>query len=114
MSKNGLMKSIMSNSTYIPSTINPNTSNLNQNNPNFSMFTNFDNLEDDFDFFGPSISKPRPGRIIHQTTEQSIDKKGNKVIKTKTIREIDTIKNNNQQRIKKILKKNNSQKNYFI
>ena len=112
MSKNGLMKSIMSNSTYIPSTINPNTSNLNQNNPNFSMFTNFDNLEDDFDFFGPSISKPRPGRIIHQTTEQSIDKKGNKVIKTKTIREIDTIKNNNQRRIKKILKKNNSQKNY--
>ena len=118
MSKNKFMKSTISNSTYMPSTINQNSSNLisnsniNQNNPNFSMFSNIDNLEDDSEFFAPSNSRARPGRIIHQTTEQSIDQKGNRVVKTRTIREIDSL-NNKGRRKKKIIRKINSQKIFY-
>ena len=122
MSKNGFKKSTISNSTLIPSTINQNSlnylsnSNLNINNPNFLNFSNLDNL-DDSDFFAPSKNQTRPGRIIHQSTERSIDKKGIRVIKTKTVREIDSIndiyknKNNKNKKIK-IITKNRSQANY--
>ena len=119
MSKNGFKKSTISNSTLVPSTINQNSlnyvsnSNLNINNQNFLSFSNLDNL-DDSDFFAPSKNQTRPGRIIHQTTEHSIDKRGIRVIKTKTVREIDSIndiKKNKNKKIK-IITKNKSQKNY--
>ena len=89
---------------------------MNINNPNFLNFSNLDNL-DDSDFFAPSKNQTRPGRIIHQSTERSIDKKGIRVIKTKTVREIDSIndiyknKNNKNKKIK-IITKNRSQVNY--
>ena len=120
MSKNGFKKSTISNSTIIPSSINDNSSNcvsntnLNQNNPNFSIFSNLDNLDDDSDFFAPSKTKVRPGKIIHQSTEHSIDKRGIRVVKTKTIREIDSINDIPKNRNKKIkiIAKNKSQSNY--
>ena len=120
MSKNEFKKSIASNSTLIPSSINPNysyyvsNSNLNQNNQNFSTFSNLENFEDDSDFFAPSTVKNHQGRILHQTTEHSIDRKGNRVIKIKTVREIDFNSFNNKIKNKKIklITKNNSQKNY--
>ena len=120
MSKNGFKKSTISNSTIIPSSINDNSSNcvsntnLNQNNTNFSIFSNLDNLDDDSDFFAPSKTKVRPGKIIHQSTEHSIDKRGIRVVKTKTIREIDSINDIPKNRNKKIkiIAKNKSQSNY--
>ena len=120
MSKNGFKKSTISNSTLIPSSINANSSNyisntnLNQNNPNFSIFSNLDNLDDDSDFFAPSQVKDRPGKIIHQTTEHSIDKRGIRVVKTKTVREIDSIDDipKNKKQKYKIITKTKSQSNY--
>ena len=41
------------------------------------------NFKDELEFFSPRSSQERPGRIIHQSTEQSIDKKGNHVFKKK-------------------------------
>jgi len=95
-------KKLTSNSTLMASSINQNTSNylsnsnINQNNPNFSYFSNLENLVEDSDFFVSSAVNGRPGKIIHQTTEHSIDKKGNHVVKIKTIRELNqnSIKNN--------------------
>ena len=120
MSKNEFKKSIASNSTLIPSSINPNcsyyvsNSNLNQNNQNFSTFSNLENFEDDSDFFAPSTVKNHQGRILHQTTEHSIDRKGIRVIKIKTVREIDSNLFNNKIKNKKIkiITKNKSQNNY--
>ena len=120
MSKNVFKKPHQSNSTLIPSSINQNSSNfitnsnLIQGNQSFSSFSNLENIEEDPYFFSPSSVNIRPGRIIHQSTEQSIDQKGNRVIKTKTIREIDsnTINKNNKNRTIKIITKNKSQKYY--
>ena len=120
MSKNGYKKPFASNSTLIPSPINQNSSNfisnsnLNQNNPSFSSFSNLENIEEDPYFFSPLSVNNRPGRIIHQSTEQSIDKKGNRVIKTKTIRELDSNSINVISKNKKIkiITKTRSQKNY--
>ena len=120
MSKNEFKKSIASNSTLIPSSINHNysnlisNSNLNQNNQNFSSFSNIEFFDEDSDFFAPSTVKNHTGRIIHQTTEQSIDRKGNRVIKIKTVREIDSNLFNGKQKNKKIkiITKNKSQNNY--
>ena len=121
MSKNGFKKSTISNSTLVPSTINQNSlnylsnSNLNINNQNFLNFSNLDIL-DDSDFFAPSKNQTRPGRIIHQSTERSIDKRGIRVIKTKTVREIDSIndiyKNKNKNKKLKIITKTKSHANY--
>ena len=49
------------------------------------------NFEDEYELFSQKKNSGRPGKIIHQSTEQSIDKQGNRVIKTKTVREIGTI-----------------------
>ena len=120
MSKNGFKKSTISNTTLAPSTINPNSSNfisnsnLNLNNQNFLNFSILDNL-DDSDFFAPPKNQTRPGRIIHQTTEHSIDKKrGIRVVKTKIVREIDSINDlrKNKNKKIKIITKNRSQANY--
>ena len=42
-------------------------------------------FSEDIDFFEDFSSYQRPGKIIHQSTEQSYDKKGNKVTKTKIL-----------------------------
>ena len=49
---------------------------------------NFKEFSEDSDFFEDFTSYQRAGRIIHQSTEQSYDNKGNKVTKTKIVREI--------------------------
>ena len=121
MSKNVIKRTIASNSTLMPSTINQNSSNfisnsnLYQNNLNFSSFSKLENLEEDSDFFSPStVNHNRPGKIIHQSTEHSIDRKGNRVIKTKIIRELDsnTINNIYKNKKIKIITKTNSHKDY--
>ena len=121
MNKNVIKRTIASNSTLMPSTINQNSSNfisnsnLYQNNPNFSSFSKLENLEEDSDFFSPlTVNNNRPGRIIHQSTEHSIDRKGNRVIKVKIIRELDSYTINDIYKNKriKIITKTNSQKNY--
>ena len=50
---------------------------------------NFKDYSEDSDFFEDFAPYHRTGRIIHQSTEQSYDDKGNKVTKTKIVREID-------------------------
>ena len=49
---------------------------------------------EDSDFFEDFTPYQRAGRIIHQSTEQSYDDKGNKVTKTKIVREIDNSSSN--------------------
>ena len=49
---------------------------------------NFKEFSEDSDFFEDFTPYQRAGRIIHQSTEQSYDNKGNKVTKTKIVREI--------------------------
>ena len=53
-------------------------------------------FSEDIDFFEDFSSYQRPGKIIHQSTEQSYDKKGNKVTKTKIIRELEDSSSNNK------------------
>ena len=62
------------------------------------------NFEDEYELFSQEKNHERPGKIIHQSTEQSIDKQGNRVIKTKTVREIGTI----EKRTKKFVEPKNS------
>ena len=62
------------------------------------------NIEDEYELFSQKNNRERPGKIIHQSTEQSIDKQGNRVIKTKTVREIGTI----EKRTKKFVEPKNS------
>ena len=62
------------------------------------------NYEDELELFAQKKIHERPGKIIHQSTEQSIDKQGNRVIKTKTVREIGTI----EKRTKKFVEPKNS------
>ena len=51
------------------------------------------NMEDNPEFFSKIYNPERPGRIIHQSTEHSFDDQGNRVVTTKTIREIDSVGN---------------------
>ena len=62
------------------------------------------NFEDEYELYSQKNNRERPGKIIHQSTEQSIDKQGNRVIKTKTVREIGTI----EKRTKKFVEPKNS------
>ena len=55
---------------------------------------NIKDFSEDSDFFEDFTPYQRTGRIIHQSTEQSYDDKGNKVTKTKIIREIDNSSSN--------------------
>ena len=55
---------------------------------------NIKDFSEDSDFFEDFTPYQRTGRIIHQSTEQSYDDKGNKVTKTKIIREIDDSSSN--------------------
>ena len=54
---------------------------------------NTKDYSEDSDFFEDFTPYQRTGRIIHQSTEQSYDDKGNKVTKTKIVREIDNTSN---------------------
>ena len=47
------------------------------------------NLDDDEDLFSPISDQEHSGKIIHQSTEHSYDNMGNRVVTTKTVREID-------------------------
>ena len=94
MSKNGYRNKSKSKYTY-------QTNNTNNSNSE----TQFNNLEDDLDFFSPISNQERPGRIIQQSTEHSYDDMGNRVVTTKTVREIDTMDNKNKNF-------NNSKKSY--
>ena len=69
------------------------------------------NFKDELEFFSPRSSQERPGRIIHQSTEQSIDKKGNHVFKKKTVREIgiNETQNKNIKQSKNNISSKNSQ-----
>ena len=55
---------------------------------------NIKDYSEDSDFFEDFTPYQRAGRIIHQSTEQSYDDKGNKVTKTKIVREIDNSSSN--------------------
>ena len=71
---------------------------------------NIKDFSEDSDFFEDFIPYQRTGRIIHQSTEQSYDDKGNKVTKTKIVREIED-SSNSKQNYKEIKISNNKRKN---
>ena len=78
----------------------------------------YKNFEEEIEFFSPISSQDRPGRIIHQSTEQSFDEQGNRVIKTKTVREINTLETNNRsiqssRNSKGIMQDNQPREKYF-
>ena len=61
---------------------------------------NMKEFSEDTDFFNDFTPQQRNGRIIHQSTEHSYDDQGNKVTKTKIVREInDTSKKNKTEEI---------------
>ena len=68
-------------------------------------------FSEDSDFFEDFSPYQRTGRIIHQSTEQSYDDKGNKVTKTKIVREIDDNKNYHETKISN--NKRNKREIYF-
>ena len=63
---------------------------------------NMKDFSEDSDFFEDFTPYQRTGRIIHQSTEHSYDDKGNKVTKTKIVREIEDSSNskNNYNEVK--------------
>ena len=61
-------------------------SSLNLTNDFSPLYTQ--NWQNESNLLTPYTYNEQPSRIIHRSTEQSIDKHGNKVIKIKTIREI--------------------------
>ena len=69
-------------------------------------------FSEDSDFFEDFSPYQLNGRIIHQSTEQSYDEKGNKVTKTKIVREINDLSNKkNNHEIK--ISKTNEEKDIF-
>ena len=86
MDKNGL-KSTEIKEKYIH---NPSISE-NFNQKKSSRPSDFKAFEKELEFFTKNRNQDRPGKIIHQSTQQSYDDQGNRVVKTKTIREIGII-----------------------
>ena len=84
MSKNGYQSNI-SRTKYVYQSSNSNNimSGQSQFNP-----PEENNFEEEPYYFSPISNQEHPGRILHQTTQQSFDDLGNRVITTKTIREI--------------------------
>ena len=66
--------------------INTSKTSLNLTNDYSPLYTQ--NLQNETNLSTPLTYNEQPSRIIHRSTEQSFDKHGNKVIKTKTVREI--------------------------
>ena len=91
MNKTSFKSATSSSSQYIQKT--NNSTNIHSTSHNNKEFKDF---EEDSDFFEDSNSHQQ-GKIVHQSKEHSVDKKGNKITKTKIIREIDDIspKNSN-------------------
>ena len=91
MSKNGYKSNIPRiNYTYGSN----NTNNIKTDSIKFRPQLN--NLDDDVDFFSPISNQEQAGRIIHQSTEHSYDDMGNRVVTTKTVRELDNVENRNK------------------
>ena len=86
MDKNGL-KSTEVIEKYTPSS----SISENINQKQFPHSSNFKAFEKDIEFFTKGKNQDRPGKIIHQSTQQSFDDQGNRVVKTKTVREIGII-----------------------
>ena len=84
--------------------------NKKEEKPKEKKETTIKNFEEDSDFFEDFTPYQRTGRIIHQSTEQSYDDKGNKVTKTKIIREIDD-SSSNKKNYHEIKISNNKRKN---
>ena len=78
--------------------------------PKIKKSNNIKDFSEDSDFFEDFTPYQRTGRIIHQSTEQSYDDKGNKVTKTKIVREIED-SSNSKQNYKEIKISNNKRKN---
>ena len=57
--------------------------------------SNANNFGEEPEFLSPIYNVDFPGHIIHRSTEHSFDDMGNQVVTTKTIRELDSIENNN-------------------
>ena len=91
MSKNGYKSKISRmNYTYGSKNIN------NLKTDSARIRPQLNNLEDDLDFFSPISNQEQAGRIIHQSTEHSYDDMGNRVVTTKTVRELDNVENRNK------------------
>ena len=83
----------------------------NINQKQFPHSSNFKSFEKDIEFFTKSKNQDRPGKIIiHQSTQQSFDDQGNRVVKTKTVREIGIIDTRRSVQSKR--SNNTSQKHY--
>ena len=106
MNKNG-HKSNITRSKYIYHT--NNTNNIKTESTQFHPQLN--SLDDDLDLFSPISNQERTGRIIHQSMEHSFDDMGNRVVTTKTVRELDSVddKNKNFNQSKKSFTSKNSQ-----
>ena len=102
MSKNGYQSNI-SRTKYIYQSSNTNNIMSGQSQFNPPQENNF---EEQPYYFSPISNQEHPGRILHQTTKQSYDNLGNRVITTKTIREIGSYNNKNAGQPKKNLSKN--------
>ena len=68
-----------------------NNNNIGAESSNFN--TNPNNFRQNQNFFTPITNYEYPGHIIHESTEHSFDEMGNSVVKTKTIRELNSIGN---------------------
>ena len=91
MSKNGY-KSNITRSKYVYHS--NNTNNIQTDSTPFQPQLN--DFDDDADLFSPISNQEQTGRIIHQSTEHSYDDMGNRVVTTKTVRELDNVENKNK------------------
>ena len=92
MSKNGY-RPIKQKTKYVNRYNQTNNIKNNRSNPN----NQYNNIEENQDYFSQIYSQERPGRIIHQSTEHSFDDQGNRIVTTKTVRELDSIGNPKKQ-----------------
>ena len=104
MSKNGYKSNVVRSKFAYRSN---NTNNIQANSSQYPPQVN--NLEEDADFFSPISNQEQAGRIIHQSTEHSYDDMGNRVVTTKTIRELDNMENKNKNFNQKSYTSKNSQ-----
>ena len=96
-----------SKSQYVKQTKNSNN-NIQSSSQKKSDFKDF---EVDSDFFEDFNPEPPGGRIIQHTTEQSYDDQGNRITKTKIVREIDETNTKNINGSRKMSKKIKTENN---
>ena len=108
MSKAGYKSATTTSKTqYVKQTKNSNN-NIQSSSQKKSEFKDF---EVDSDFFEDFNPEPPGGRIIQHTTEQSYDDQGNKITKTKIVREIDETNSKNINGSRKMSKKIKTENN---